>query len=224
MTALSETGRRLVAAPATEDLRQEYERLRFLQLEGVTDGDRLDKIITEVYPRVVDHTVRVVKPHEISTGLLREGRRFGRIDTEDFAGGSSPAAAKAAVRTAFDESGLTGYVEELVAEVRPFVEDVVGRRLRYDRAFLLTYNEADFIAPHGDTQTSQRIMLQLSVTYGCRTALRVLRDGWMEPYYDNPGALRIHGPGIWHEVLPVLRLEPDVDPLRVLLTARLPYA
>ncbi len=129
----------------------------------------------------------------------------------------------AAIHRAFDRHGLHAWAEELVGAALPGIEAVTGHRLRYDRVFLLAYRERDFIAPHGDTQTSQRIMVQFPVAFACRTAFRVLEDGWLEPYYDDLGALRIMGPGIWHDVLPVLRLDHR-EPERIVVTIRLPYA
>jgi hypothetical protein len=222
-TALTQHGRQLIAAPASE-ARATYGRLRFVQFEDFVRGDLLEGAIADLLPAVRPHAVRLIRPHEIGTGVLHEGRRFDRIDPGPFAGGETSASSRAAVQAAFDRSGLSAFVASLMTEAMPFFEDVVERRLRYDRAFLLAYREGDFIAPHGDTQTSRRIMIQMPVTFGCRSAMRVMRDGWMEPYYDNIGALRIHGPGIWHEVLPVLRLDDARVPERILVTARLPYA
>jgi len=224
---LTATGRSL-AAPDASDHRRElaktYEKLHFVQMEDFVNGERLAGIVRELMPEVRRHAIRIVRPPEVSTGTLRNGRRFGRIDPAPFEGGELSSQGRAAVQAAFGASGLSGFVTELLAETLPVVEDITGRKLRYDRTFLLTYGEADFIAPHGDTQTSRRVMLQMPVSTGCRTAMQVMRDGWMEPYYDNLGALRIHGPGIWHEVLPVLRLDDGGEPERVLVTARLPYA
>lgn len=229
-SVLTASGHGLVAAAAGRSgdggqvLADTYRKLRFVQIEDFVRGDVLAGIVQDLMTEVRPYTSRVVRPHEVSTGLLREGRRFGRIDPAPFEGGSLSPKGRASVQAAFDRSGLTAFVAQLLSECLTLVEAVVGRPLRYDRTFMLVYGEADFIAPHGDTQTSRRIMLQMPVTTGCRTAMRVMRDGWMEPCYDNLGALRIHGPGIWHEVLPVLRLDDNVNPERVLVTVRLPYA
>ncbi|HEX6521158.1 MAG TPA: hypothetical protein VF070_14300 [Streptosporangiaceae bacterium] len=225
---LTANGRDLAGAGTADGHRRAladiYKKLRFVQIEDFVAGDLLAGIMRDLMPEIRRYTVRIVRPHEVSTGSLREGRRFGRIDPTPFEGGDAGPEGRAAIQAAFDASGLTGYVSALLAESLPLVEAIAGRKLRYDRTFLLTYGEADFIAPHGDTQTSRRVMLQMPVSTGCRTAIRVMRDGWMEPYYDNLGAFRVHGPGIWHEVPPVLRLDDDVEPERVLVTVRLPFA
>lgn len=224
MTALTHSARVLLAQPDRAELQKTYAELRFLQFGDFVAGDTLAALVRDLLPAVLPHAARIVRPHEIDVGLLRGGRRFWRIDPGAFEGGANSAEGAAAIAAAFERSGLAGFVREVVEATQPFVEEVVGHRLRYDRTFLLAYDEADFIAPHGDTQTSRRIMLQMPVPFACQTAMRVLRDGWMEPYYDHLGAFRVHGPGIWHEVLPVLRADPQRDPVRVLVTARLPYA
>jgi hypothetical protein len=232
---LTATGRRWAAlggaddatptsATSSSDARQTYRQLRFVQIDDFVRGDLLEEIIRVLMPQVRQHAVRIVRPHQVATGMIREGRRFDRIDPGSFEGNDASRPDAAAIREAFDRCGLTGFAEALLDEALPFFESVVERKLAYDRTFLLTYHEADFIAPHGDTQTSRRIMIQMPVTFGCRSAMRVMRDGWMEPYYDDLGALRIHGPGVWHEVLPVLRLAGGQQPERTLVTLRLPYA
>jgi hypothetical protein len=220
---LTDTGRQTVATGAGL-ARETYDRLRFVQLEDFVDGQALTDIIGSLMPEVRRYAARIIRPHEVSAGLLYEGRRFSRIDPGVFEGADTRPDHRAATQAIFDGSGLTAFIGSLLAEALPFFEDVTSHRLRFDRVFLLSYGEGDFIAPHGDTQTSQRVMIQMPVTFHCRCAMRVMRDGWMEPYYDNAGALRLHGPGIWHEVLPVLRLRDDADPERVLITARLAYA
>lgn len=224
MEILSPQAYEILREPWDDDARRTYQELRFLQLDNFVQSGVLEQIVLELMPRVREYATRTVKPHEIETNYLGPGRRFDRIDFGPHAGRRHDSRQEEAIRRAFDETGLTTFIDGLLRAAKPFVEWVTARRLEFDRVFLLAYREADFIGPHGDTQTSERIMMQLPVALNCRTAMRVLKDGWMEPFYDDPGTLRIMGPGIWHDVLPVLRLTPDRDPERVLITARLPYA
>ena len=201
-----------------------YREEKFVQLDDFVSSEQLTAIVERVLPLVRRYSVRVVRPHRISEGSLEGGRRFDRIDWGPFDDNQHTEADKSALRTAFSEAGLESFASQLLEEAMPFFEAVAERRLSYDRVFLLGYKEGDFIAPHGDTQTSRRVLVQMPVVFGTRTAFRMLTGGWMEPFYDEPGTLRLMGPGIWHDVLPVLRWRPDVTPERIVVTLRLPYA
>src|SRR5258708_28657578 len=113
---LTVTGRNL-AASGTADadggrqaLAKTYEKLRFVQIEDFVNGDLLAGMVRELMPEVRRHTIRVVRPPEVSTGMLRNGRRFGRIDPAPFEGGDLGPEGRAAVQAAFDASGLSGFV------------------------------------------------------------------------------------------------------------------
>src|SRR5438309_1397134 len=105
-----------------------YQRLRFVQIEDFVAGDLLETIMRDLMPEGRKHTVRILRPHEVSTGSLREGRRFGRIDPAPFAGGELEPEGQAAVRAAFDSSGLSGFVSGLLAETLPLVEEITGHK------------------------------------------------------------------------------------------------
>jgi hypothetical protein len=221
---LAAGGTSAVSRSWDETLRQTYRQLKFVQVDDFVHAGVLTDVALRATSAAQAYATRVVKPHEIRTGYLNGGSRFDRIDWGPHEGRVHDETARSSIRAAFDTSGLSSFVDRLLGEIKPWIEFVVGRALLYDRTFLLVYGESDFIGPHGDTQTSRRIMVQMPVNLNCRGALRVLRDGWMEPYYDEPGCLRILGPGIWHDVLPVLALDRARPTQRVLVSARLPYA
>jgi hypothetical protein len=225
---LSPVGAGLFKDSPPAPLCKEYAARRFLQLDDVVLADPLAAVLDAALAETGDYRARVTKPHDMSVGLLSGGRRFNRIDpgpfdNGTFAEGVSADQAAEAVRQGFLRSGLTSYCRRLAQEIRPWVQRLTGQSLTYDREFLLTYDEGDFIAPHGDTQTSRRIMVQLPYVINSYCAMRAMRDGWMELQYDLLGSLRVHGPGIWHEVLAVQRIPGAAEPLRVLLTLRFPY-
>jgi hypothetical protein len=223
LSALTPTGHDVVRR-CDPSLPSSYATEQFLQLDRFVSATWLAAIVERLLPSVRPLATRIVEPPEISPGSLQGGRRFGRIDTGPFEANRSTPQEAAAIGHAFRRSGLDTFVDTLLDEITPFVEFVTSRSLHYDRTFLLHYQEGDFVGPHGDTQTSRRIMLQLPVTFGCRTAYRVLRGDWMEVVYDEPGSLRIVGPGVWHEVVPVLAADPSVPAERVVVTIRLPYS
>jgi hypothetical protein len=219
---LTASAREILAGPVDE-LCASFAALQVVQLDDFVRAEVLRRIVGRVLPMVRPYAVRIERPHRLTPGTMVDGRRFWRIDDGPFAENKHTEADREAIHKAFDLSGLTAFAAGLFAAAQPTFEALTGRSLRYDRVFLLDYGEGDFIAPHGDTQTSRRILVQMPVTFNCRTAFRALRDGWMEPFYDDPGSLRLMGPGIWHDALPVLRMPGQGPPERVIVTLRLPY-
>ena len=219
---LTDTGREILAGPADE-LRAQFAALKVVQLDDFVRADCLTRIVRDVLPMARRYAVRIERPHQITPGSMVNGRRLWRIDWGPFAENRHTEADKREIREAFDRGGLTAFTTSLVMAAQPMFEAAVGRPLRYDRVFVLLYGEGDFNAPHGDEQTSRRILVQMPVTFNCRTAFRALRDGWMELFYDDPGSLRFMGPGIWHEALPVLRMPGHGAPERAVVTVRLAY-
>lgn len=247
---LSSHGAGLLEAGPSPELMDAYKKDLFLQVDDFIDESGLRGVLNRLLPEVRQHALRVSRPHKVSVGSLQGGRRLSRIDAgcrsrwvngaavpaaacsrcepgpggEAIPEGHTPEDVSIAVKQAFGRSGLLDFCDSLAEQAIPWIEKLTGVTLDYDRCFLLTYGEGDFIAPHGDTATSRRILLQMPVPFGCDSAMRVMHDGWMELRYDRPGCIRIMGPGMWHEVLPVQRRPGGPDPERVLLTLRLPFA
>lgn len=226
-TILTDHGRTLTKIPPNNDayaIKNIYQHHKFAQIENLIESDVLTRIAENTMTLARPYIIRRVNPHQVQGGTLAGGYRFGRIDWGKYDGNTHSEADKEAIRAAFKQGGLHAFATELSHLIKPFVEFVVGKKLEYDRVFLLVYKEGDFIDPHGNSQTSQRVMLQMPVSFASHTAFRMLKDGFLEPFYDNPGCLRILGAGIWHDVLPILRTEPNRTPERVLVILRFPFA
>ncbi len=222
---LTKHGRQLISQEPDTNLfamRDTYQQLKFVQIENFVQPDVLTNMVAHILPQAREYMARKEIPHQISEGLLSGGSRFGRIDW-------SPPAVKLssevqeAIQSIFEKNGLIQFAVELSQLALPFFEFLVDRKLRYDRPFLLVYDEGDFIDPHGDSSTSQRVLVQMPVSFATRGAVRVLKNGFLEPFVDEPGCLRLLGAGIWHDVPPVLRLYPDHTPLRVLVAVRFAF-
>ncbi len=202
-----------VVAPspqAVADARASYQRYGMTALPKILEAGRLRAVLKHLHDEVGHLAKRVSQPHDAQQGVLGAGHRFGRLDPAD-----------AEVSAAFTRHGIHDWSEHLAHLTKPWLQEVTSYQLAYDRPFLLVYREGDYIGPHGDTYQGHRINLQLPVVYGAVSCMRVLQDGFLECKYDRDGHPRILGPRMWHEVPPLLRSSPDVEPLRLVLSLRM---
>jgi hypothetical protein len=116
---------------------------------------------------------------------------------------------------AYTRFDLQAWGAALSRQVEPIVAAVLGDSVTYDRVYFLLYDHDDYIAPHNDAQTGPRVNVQFPLTVGGLAGLRVLDWTW-HTYPDTAGLLRILGPEVWHEVLPLLG-SPDAYRLNISL-------
>ena len=220
---LSERALRLLEHPTDDiELRAEYERMGVVQVDGFADPGRVVDFEKQLYPRLSPLCTPSIFRHKIvdqknGTGYLTLGQRFSRVDPGSHDPGSKE---RALYEKEFLETGLTAFGEEIGELVVPFVEHIVGAKVTYQRIYCFIYEEGDYIGPHNDSQIGWRVNVQFPIPYCAVTGFRVSKDGEWKLYYDMPGSLRILGPDVWHEVLPVLRLTEEAKPHRMLLSLR----
>lgn len=204
--------------------RDTYQQLKFVQIDDFIQEGVLTRMIERVLPEARKYGIRKEIPHKISPGLLHDGNRYERIDwSPPPVEGELSEEQKQKLRAIFQAGGLDPFAKQLAALIQPFLEFIVGRKLRYDKVFLFVYREGDFRDPHGASSTSPRVLAQMPVSFASRGAIRVLKNGFLEPFVDEPGCLRLLGAGMWHDVPPVLRLYRDQAPLRVVVSLRFPF-
>lgn len=225
-SVLTDNGRRIasgMSSPRLAELRQSFETIRLVQLDDFVDAEIVATVLARTVEKVRMYALRDETPHKVEPGRLYGGARFSIVDWGSGEGSDHDQATREAIREGFSLGGLDDLCAAISHDVKPLVERITGEHLTYDRPLLFIYGEGDFIDPHGDSTTKRRVMVQLPVCFNCRNALRVLKNGYLEPFYDEPGCLRILGPGVWHDVLPVLRLMPDRDPLRVMVSMKFDF-
>lgn len=192
----------------------------FVQLSDAFDGAELRNILAGLLPGVRSLTERTEVAPAGATPSFQGGAAYGRIDPGK-AGSPLETAINCEVRSAFEGSGLSDFIERFWLSGRDLISEIVGRALVFDRCFLLRYEEHDFIAPHGDKQTNGRVLVQLPVTFSTVSMFRAVLDGAWCDFYDADGVVRILGPGVIHEVPPVVRTELRSPPERIVVTMRL---
>jgi hypothetical protein len=88
--------------------------------------------------------------------------------------------------------GVETAAARLAAQVRGPVESIVGAHLSYARVQVLLYGADDYLGPHTDARSGARYNVQAP----------------------------LNGPGVWHEVLPLVPTGPAARPHRVVLSLR----
>lgn len=219
---LSEQALRLLERPEDSvELRAEYESMGIIQVDGFADSEKIVELGERLYSRLSPLCRPATLPHQVinlnGTRHLTSGYQFSRIDP-----GFLPPASKerALYEKEFSEAGLTGFGDKIGERITPLVKYIVRAEVSYQRTYCFIYEEGDYIGPHNDSQTGWRINAQFPISLSAATGFRALKDGEFRLYYDAPGCLRILGPDVWHEVLPVLRATEEVAPHRVLLSLR----
>lgn len=199
-------------------LRSHYAGYHCAQIAGLCDVTQLRMAAREAYERLREEPVRDAQEHEDQAGRLGYGFRLSRLDPK------SPSPSHTArVESVFAEVGLTEWADRMARAAVPFVSTIVGTPLAYERLFLLSYGEGDYIGPHGAEEDSQdnRFNLQFPLCFDAVGCMRVLKNGYLELMYDRDGDARLLGPNMWHEVPPLLRLRDGAEPLRLVVSLRL---
>ncbi|BAG22747.1 MULTISPECIES: hypothetical protein [Streptomyces] len=201
-----------------DGLRAHYAAHRCAQIPQVVDVTALRAAALSAYRQLSEEPVLDAQEHDSGGGSLGYGFRMLRIDAKS----DSPAHTER-VTTVFRDHGLLDWAEHAASQLVPVVDEITGRKLHYERVFLLAYREGDYIGPHGAEEDTDldRFNLQFPLCYNSVGSMRILRQGYLEPLYDRDGDARLLGPRMWHEVPPLLRLPGAPDPLRLVVSLRL---
>ncbi len=201
-----------VLSEAVEAARQRWIRYRFTEVADAIDVAWLQRQAESLWPALRPVSEPVVVEPRIADGAFVAGMRYRRVDPGR---PKMPAPVKTVMDDVYERLKLHEWGAELSARVEPIVSAIIEAPVRYDRVYFLLYEADDYINPHNDAQTGQRVNVQFPVTIGGTSGLRVLDWAW-HTYRDTPGLLRILGPEVWHEVLPIVG-GPDAHRLNISL-------
>lgn len=219
---LSTNGLKSLEDPKKSDeIRDEYARMGVVQVDDFADGGTLSELGTKILGILGPYRQQAIKKHVI----LEQGPHHGLATGFSFnfidPGRVQEPTERAALQKRFTELGIWEMGERLGRQLTPWVVHVIGRPMIFKKIYCFVYEEGDYISPHNDSQTGDRVNVQFPIPIATTTAFRALEEsGRFRLYYDNLGCVRILGPKVWHEVLPVLRQAQAEDPCRLLLSLR----
>lgn len=200
---LGTLARRLAEAPArdaVEAARQRWIKYRFTEIADVVDVGWLQREAAVLWSALRPVAEPVIVAPRVGDGVLTQGMRYCRVDPGR---PTVPERVSAPMNEVYERLQLHEWGAELSARIEPIVSAIFDTPVRYDRVYFLLYEPGDYIGPHNDAQTGQRVNVQFPVVVGGTAGLRVLDWAW-HTYPDTPGLLRILGPEVWHEVLPLV--------------------
>ena len=185
----------------------------FAEVDGVVQPEWLHWFSATVYPSLL----RVAETQNIpavmdDSGRPGGGQRLKRVDPER---PGIPEADVSRMLKVYEQYNLHDLGERLSDGISPIVEKVLGAPVKYSRIYFLLYGLDDYISPHDDQQTGPRLNVQLPICTNGIAGLRVYDGDWVT-YPDRAGTLRFLGPGVWHEVLPLIGA-PDASRLNITL-------
>lgn len=214
----TERGQRLRQNPTNAStLREEFREVGFVQVEDFIRPEPCIDLMHDIFDLLLPLAHELKGHHAVHGDSLGPGGHYKRLDP-GFP--KTPPDVRTRLYEAFRDTGLLALGAGLGKTLTPLVRFVVQEPVAYERVFLLFYEEGHYISPHNDAQTGDRFNIQFPFPLTAVSALRVLRGGLFRVHYDNPGCMRILGPRVWHEVVPVLRSREGVAPRRVNLTLR----
>lgn len=204
---LGEPGHRATRLPAAgvpapdviHAARERWIKYRFTEVADAVDPEWLRTEAAALWPVLRPIAEPVLVEPKIADGVLVAGMRYHRVDPGR---PGVPPRVKKSMLDVYERLKLQEWGAELSARVEPIIAAILDTPVRYDRVYFLLYEHDDYIAPHNDAQTGQRVNVQFPVVIGGTAGLRVLDWAW-HTYYDTPGLLRILGPEVWHEVMPL---------------------
>ena len=195
--------RPLFSATELKVLAADFDRTSFVQAGSGWAGPGLAEYAGEVFRAALDMGEQVATPHRVENGALLGGARFLRLDPGHPGLDEQTRPAMAAACRRLGAAEFFGGMRDAARELT----DCVLPRYGYERGYFLAYRPGDYLRPHDDRSTGDRVNVQMPVTVGGYAALRTLgAEGFLEPHPDELGTLRILGPTIWHDVPPLITL------------------
>jgi hypothetical protein len=187
------------------------------QFHDVVDAAALNGLLEPALDALDEVAVRNQTRDRLAANRITLGGQHSRVD----AGHPSVDEARAELMAeVLRSSGIERAAADMAAAAASVVEMVTGGRLRYARAQILLYGADDYLGPHTDVTSGPRYNVQTALTRDCASGLRVFGAAGPRILPDWPGTLRVLGPNVWHEVLPLLPSGPAARPRRIVLSLR----
>jgi hypothetical protein len=157
---------------------------------------------------IISEEIRMIQEPQ-SLLILSDGARFRRVDPKCL-----QPVTREKTTVLLSKLGILEFGSMLAMKITPLIRHIVGP-VEYERIYFYLYTEGDYITPHTDHHVGMRIDVQFPISLGTVGGLRVLRKGFLEMHYDEPGAMNILGSNVWHDVPPLLQTHPTIEPRRL---------
>jgi hypothetical protein len=211
---LTPTARELLArAELLPSIRERFANDGFVKVTDVLAAQPLVELVTDLLP-ILNTIAEPVTLRQEPTpdGRLSDGARFWRVDPHCAPHGDKLTRLLATL-------GLVEFGSLLSSSLTPLIREIAGP-VSYQRTYVYLYKEGDYVSVHDDHHVGMRVDVQFPITLGSVGGVRVLSNGFLQMHYDTAGSMNVLGPGVWHDVPPLLRGESGGNPHRVNLGFR----
>jgi hypothetical protein len=189
-------------------IRERFASDGFVKVADVLPAQPLVALVTDLLPIITTIAEPVTFRQEpMPGGRLSDGARFWRVDPH-----CAPQADK--LTRLLATLGLVEFGSLLSASLTPLLREIAGP-VSYQRTYVYLYKEGDYVSVHDDHHVGMRVDVQFPITLGSSGGVRVLSNGFLQMHYDTAGSMNVLGPGVWHDVPPLLRGESGGHPHRV---------
>ena len=204
---------RLAHIESSHALHRAFASGGFVTVERVLPAGPFVALVRDLLPILSAIAEPITLRHEpTAQGTLSDAARFWRVDPYCSHDGEK-------LRELLGRLGVLQFASDLTSKLMPLIHAIAGP-VDYQRTYWYLYKEGDYLSVHDDRHVGARIDVQFPLTLGSVGGVRVLEDGFLRMHYDSPGSMNILGPGIWHDVPPLLRTEFGLEPRRVNLGFR----
>jgi hypothetical protein len=196
--------------------RDEFAAFGFAKLDNVLAADALLALVQRLLPFFLP-VAELVAMRQVPQAdhRLSDGVRFWRVDPHT----RLDPEIREKLTLLLDGLGFVQFGALLASKLTPVIRHVAGP-VSYRRVYFYIYKEGDYISVHDDHHVGARVDVQFPLTLLSSGGIRVLKDGFLETYYDRAGSMNLLGPRVWHDVPPLLRAPAGEEPLRVNLGFR----
>ncbi len=197
--------------------KQQYEECGVFDFEQLVDGEKFQQHMFDFYLALegILEDKSVLTHKECGTKErtdVTNGFSFYRIRLKS---GNISCENRPKLIELYKKFALVELANEINQLASPLLEYITSAKQKLVNIGCFIYEEGDYIGIHNDRHRGSHINFQLPVNINTIGAFRYMQDDLMKVHYDKFCGAKVMNADIWHDVPPVLRIDPNKKPLRI---------
>jgi len=193
--------------------KEQFESQGVFDIPEIVDSNKYDDFMLSFYEAAGKLLKeKATKRHEEAGEDVTNGFSFFRIRLKSR---SIPKEDQDKLVKLYEDYRIMELANTLNQFVCPFISYVRGVPCKLVNVGCFVYEEGDYIGIHHDRHRGEHINFQLPVDVNTIGTFRYMKDGLMQLHYDRKNGAKVLSSQVWHDVPPITRIQPDLDPLRI---------